>query len=68
MSTPARPLSTRGGDTMPGGTDKVNKVQGDVAVAVDATTVDVYHLLSKWHKEVKTRGPQVPFIIPIPSA
>jgi hypothetical protein len=50
---------------MPGGTDKVVKVQGDTAVDVDTNTADVYHLLSKWRKDVETQGPQAPFTIPI---
>jgi hypothetical protein len=45
---------------MPGGTDVVDKVQGNVAVDVDATTADVYQLLSKWRKEVGTWGPRMP--------
>jgi hypothetical protein len=45
--------------------DKVVKVQGDMAVDVDANTADVYHLMSKWHEEVETQGPQAPFTIPI---
>jgi hypothetical protein len=50
---------------MPGGTDKVVKVQGDTAMDVDINTTDVYHLLRKWHKEVETQGLQAPFTIPI---
>jgi hypothetical protein len=50
---------------MPGGTDEVVKVQGDTAVDVDADTTNVYHLLSKWRKEVETQGPEATFTIPI---
>ena len=50
---------------MPGGTDKVVKVQGDTAVDVDTNTADVYHLLSKWHKEVETQEQLVHFTIPM---
>jgi hypothetical protein len=35
---------------------------------VDANTAVVYHLLSKWRKEVETQGPQVPFTISMHSA
>jgi hypothetical protein len=48
--------------------DVVDEVQRDAAMDVDTTTEDVYHLLSKWHKEVGTRGPQVPFTIQMRSA
>jgi hypothetical protein len=55
----------QGEDTMPGDMDKVEKVQGDGAVDVDAKTADVYHLLSTWRKEEETQGPQVPLSIPM---
>jgi hypothetical protein len=58
----------QGEDKMPGGTDEVVEVQGDVAVDVDATTADVYHLLSIWRKEVETQEPLVHFTIPMHSA
>ncbi len=53
---------------MPGGRDKVDKVQGDTAMDVDTKTTDVYHLLSTWHEEEETWVPQVPFTIPMHSA